>query len=131
MSNQQMIILAVEDDPNDLFFLKRVLEKAGYASIHHVDDGKKAIDYLAGHGTYKDRSIHPLPDLIFLDLKLPEMMGHEVLQWIVSQPALKDIRVFVLTSSDERRDRERIEKLGAAGYLVKPLMPGQLDTIFG
>ena len=74
-------ILLVEDNEDDVFLMRRALQGAGISNpLYLVDDGQKAIDYLAGTGDYADRSLHPFPALIFLDLKLPFKSGHEVLR---------------------------------------------------
>jgi CheY-like chemotaxis protein len=70
-----------------------------------------------------------LPDIIFLDLKLPYVGGMEVLEYIKQQPALRAIDVIVLTSSPEERDRKRAFKLGAKEYLVKPAGPNTLRQL--
>ncbi|MEO6035484.1 MAG: response regulator [Verrucomicrobiota bacterium] len=82
--------------------------------------GQEAVDYLAGVGKYEDRAKHPLPSLIFLDLKLPFKHGLEVLQWIREQPFLDLVLVIVLTSSSEQRDIQQAYRLGARSFLVKP-----------
>jgi CheY-like chemotaxis protein len=115
------LILLVEDDENDIFFLRRAWDKAGLAlPLQIVRDGKEAMDYLAGEGKFGDRAQFPLPSLVFLDLKLPYVGGLDVLAWIRSQPDLKQLPVVILTSSSEDRDRKRAAELAARGYLVKP-----------
>jgi len=114
-------ILLVEDDENDVYFMIRAMEKAGLQPpIHVAINGQDAVDYLSGTGRYADHTAFPLPRCIFLDLKLPFLTGFEVLEWMRGQPKLKDITVFVLTSSPEDSDRQRARKLGAIAYLVKP-----------
>jgi CheY-like chemotaxis protein len=88
------------------------------------------MDYLAGRGVYQDRTRYPLPDVVLLDLKMPAYTGHEVLEWLRGQSQLRDMKVYLLTSSDEPKDRQRAEKAGAQGYLVKPLLPAHLAAIF-
>jgi CheY-like chemotaxis protein len=122
-------VLLAEDNEDDLFLSKRVLAKAGVAPVFHVADGKEAMDYLSGRGDYTDRARHPLPGVMLLDLKMPGFGGHEVLEWLREQPALRGLKVFVLTSSGETRDRERVEKAGAQGYFVKPLTAEHLTAI--
>lgn len=115
------VILLAEDDPNDVFFMKRALAKAEVNFPHQVvKDGQEALDYLAGAGEYNDRVEFPLPSLVLLDLKMPFVNGFDVLAWIRSQPALKELPVFILTSSAEERDRQRAAELGAMAYFVKP-----------
>jgi CheY-like chemotaxis protein len=123
------IVLLAEDNEDDLFLSTRALAKAGLSPVHHVEDGGQAIDYLAGKGAYADRARFPLPQVLLLDLKMPAFTGHEVLEWLRRQPGLQDVRVYVLTSSDEPRDRQRVQKAGAQGYFVKPLLPEHVGTI--
>ena len=114
-------ILVVEDDPNDAYFLQRGLSKSGAAvSARFVDDGEQAIAYLSGVGKYQDRQAHPLPMLVFLDLKLPRLSGHEVLEWIRQQPLLRRLPVIVLTSSAAEADINQAYDSGANSYVVKP-----------
>ena len=114
-------ILVADDDLNDIALLKRAFIKAGISvPLQSVRDGQEAIDYLSGVQKYSDRSNYPLPDVIFLDLKLPYVHGFEVLSWLRQQPALKEVAVIILTSSPEERDRQRARELRARSYLVKP-----------
>jgi CheY-like chemotaxis protein len=129
--NAAPAVLLAEDNEDDLFLSSRVLAKAGLQVVNHVPDGRRAIDYLAGRGAYADRTRHPLPDILLLDLKMPGHTGHEVLEWMRQQPDLQDIQVHVLTSSDEPSDRRRAQKAGAQGYIVKPLFPEHVAAILG
>ncbi len=129
--NTAVTVLLAEDNEDDLFLTQRVLRKAGIGPVFHAADGREAKQYLEGVGEYADRASYPLPEVVLLDLKMPEFTGHEVLEWVRAQPALSGLRVYVLTSSDEGRDRERVEKAGVQGYYVKPLTPEQVAEIFG
>jgi len=121
MKSSPLDILLIEDDENDVFFMRRAMTKASLAPpIHVAVNGQDALDYLRGAGKYADRATYRLPRCIFLDLKLPFVHGFEVLSWIRDQPALKSMPVLVLTSSPEEKDRQRALQLGAAAYLVKP-----------
>ncbi len=114
-------ILVAEDEDTDVFFLKHALNKAQVPhSLAVVADGKEAVDYLSGTAPYSDRSQHPLPALILLDLKMPRMSGFDVLGWLQRRPELKSIPAVVLTSSPNEADRRRAGELGAADYWVKP-----------
>lgn len=124
---EESAILLVEDNEDDVILMKHALHTAGVANpVFRVSDGAMAVDYLAGRGEYADRGKYPLPTVVFLDLKLPFMMGHEVLEWIRRQPSLEGLLVLVLTSSDEPSDVRRCYALGANSYLVKPLSARQL-----
>lgn len=116
------VILLVEDDESDVIFLKRAFQKTGIAHpLRVAEDGRKAISYLSGDGEYADRTRHPLPTHVLLDLKLPEKSGFEVLEWIRKTPTLGALHVSILTSSSEGRDLRRARDLGADCYLVKPM----------
>jgi CheY-like chemotaxis protein len=113
-------ILQVEDDPNDVFLLQHAMKKAGVANpIQVVTDGQEAIDYLKGAGRFANRKEFPLPCLVLLDLKLPYVMGLEVLKWIRQQPGVALV-VILLTASGEEADIASAYCLGANGFLVKP-----------
>jgi CheY-like chemotaxis protein len=123
-------ILLVEDEENDVVFMEMALEKAGLMTAFQVaEDGEEAIDYLSGKGEFADRTRFPLPALVFLDLKLPLIMGMDVLKWIREQPALDTMVVIMLTSSQQRSDIQRACALGANSYLVKPSNPAGLEGI--
>ncbi len=120
-------ILLVEDEENDVFFLKYAFKEVGILNpLQVAEDGKAAMDYLSGTGEYADREKFPLPCLVLLDLKLPGVMGMEVLKWIREQPELKTLIVIILTSSRLEPDIERAYQLGANAYLVKPSSPSEL-----
>ncbi len=122
MNQHQTTILLVEDDDNDVFFLKLAFEEAGiFNPLQVVTHGGEAIEYLAGQGLFADRARFPLPRLALLDLKLPVRMGFDVLRWIQTRPELHTLLVVVLTSSSNRQDIEQAYRLGARAYLVKPL----------
>lgn len=123
-------LLVVEDDPNDLFFLERALQKAKLRfRIYVARNGDEAIQYLSGGGAFGDRQSFPIPKSILLDLKMPFVSGFQVLEWIRSQPHLSSIPVFVLTGSSVQRDREHALALGAKDYLVKPPTAEMLSKI--
>jgi CheY-like chemotaxis protein len=122
-------ILQVEDDPNDAFFLKRAMDKAGVTNpINVATDGQQAIDYLKGAGKYSDRELFPLPCLVLLDLKLPYVMGLEVLTWIRSH-ALESLVVVILTASADATDVATAYRLGANAFLIKPSEASKLESI--
>lgn len=114
-------ILVVEDDPTDAFFLQRAFKRAGIAAtLHFVQGGKEAIDYLRSDADSPAGPAHPVPDLLLLDLKMPHPDGLDVLGWIRKQARLKSLSVAIFSSSEERRDIDRAYELGASSYIVKP-----------
>jgi CheY-like chemotaxis protein len=81
-------LLVVEDNEDDVYFLRRALKAVAPAlPVRFVYDGQAAVDYLKGTGPSADRAAHPLPALVFLDLKLPFVHGLEVLATIRGTPA--------------------------------------------
>jgi CheY-like chemotaxis protein len=62
-----------------------------------------------------------LPDFIILDINMPKMNGFEFLDALRSRNEWRDLKVFVLTTSGEKEDRQAAKDLGIAGYIVKPL----------
>ena len=114
-------ILYVEDEADDVFFMRAAFKKLGDTdSLHVVVDGEKAIAYLSGKPPFEDRSTHPLPTVVLLDLNLPMYSGFEVLSWLRAQPHLKKLPVYVFSSSGRPEDRARAGALGANGYWQKP-----------
>lgn len=131
MTSPPRHILIAEDDDDDFFLISRELAKAGFKAVTRVLDGKAVLEYLSGRGADPASREHPRPDVLFLDLKLPHMLGHDVLRAIRAEPQWRDLRVYVLTGSDEYRDRERIEAVGCDGYFVKPLGAPRIRELFG
>lgn len=122
MTTGDFVILLVEDDPDDVFFLQEAFKKNGMAGALRVArDGEEAIDYLLGRAAFADRALSPVPALVLLDLKLPRKSGLEVLEWRRGLPGMERIPVIVLTSSQSDADLARAYELGANSYLVKPI----------
>jgi CheY-like chemotaxis protein len=119
-------VLLVEDSDDDALIMKMACQRTGIPhTLRVVTDGEAAIEYLTGKGIYADRTKYPLPDLVFLDLRLPKRTGHEVLEWIRNQSELKSLPVVVLTTSKEPIDISRAYSLGVTSYLRK--IPEQVE----
>jgi CheY-like chemotaxis protein len=93
--------------------------------IQVATDGQQAIDYVQGAGKFADRKKFPLPCLVLLDLKLPYVMGLEVLRRIRKQPG-RALTVVILTASAESTDIEAAYRLGANAFLTKPTEANKL-----
>jgi CheY-like chemotaxis protein len=120
-------VLLVEDNDDDIFFMRRAFRNAAITNpMLVVQDGQTAIDYLNGQGDYANRTQHPLPGLVLLDIKLPLRTGFEVLHWIRGSDRFRSLIVVVLTTSNETIDIDAAYRLGANSYLVKPPSPGTL-----
>lgn len=112
-------LLLVEDNPADVRLTKEAFKEVTMPSNLHVAvDGVEAMDFLRGTGQFDNA---PRPDVIILDLNLPRMDGREVLKEIRADDALCDIVVFILTTSNSPDDIKKTSKLGANGYIVKPI----------
>ena len=120
-------ILLVEDETDDIFFMRTAMKAAGLEDkLHVVENGQHAVEYLAGRGEYANRELHPLPDIILLDLKLPGLMGMDVLRTVRANPAFELVVVIILTSSRLEADIRAAYRAGANSYLVKPNRPQEL-----
>ncbi|MET0263946.1 MAG: response regulator [Rariglobus sp.] len=126
MMTTESRVLYVEDEEDDVFFMRNAFKKLGvHDRFHSVEDGGRAISYLAGEEPYADRTRHPLPTFVLLDLNLPIRSGFEVLEWLRGQPQFQQLPVVIFSSSGRLEDRQRAEKLGATEYLLKPTSGSQ------
>ena len=120
--SRQVQILLVEDNHMDVKLTLDAFNEVGLVNtIDVVKTGQEALDYMFREGKYKDRDKTLQPDIILLDLKLPGIDGHEVLQRIKQTERLKRIPVIILTSSKEEGDLALSYDIGANSYLVKPI----------
>ncbi|MDZ8118722.1 response regulator [Pontiella agarivorans] len=115
-------ILLVEDDIRDVELAISSLEEHNLANeVAIARDGVEALDYLYRRGAFADRPAgHPV--VVFLDLKMPKVDGHEVLRRIKNDPELCTIPVVVLTSSGEEQDLAQSYEQHANAYVVKPVL---------
>lgn len=117
MEKKVVDILLVEDDNLDVIDMQRSLEKMNILHRTQVArNGEEALSIL----TQRVPEGYT-PDIVLLDINMPKMNGFEFLSAIRNTEELKDLKVFIITTSDERVDREAAKKLGVAGYIVKPL----------
>ena len=117
------MILLVEDSEDDAYFFQRALSRSGrQCSLKHVSDGGAAVKLL--REALADAAM--IPDLVFLDLKMPVMSGFEVLEWIRGQSFAETFSVIVLSGSAQEADRLRALELGASEFIVKPITASAL-----
>jgi CheY-like chemotaxis protein len=113
-------ILLVEDNKDDVLFIKRAMEKAGITNpLHVASDGKEAIEYLEKIAADSTVTGPPSPVLVLLDLQLPRVRGMEVLKWIRQQETLRTLIVIIHSSSHLDIDITQAYQLGANSFLVK------------
>jgi CheY-like chemotaxis protein len=124
MEKKVIEILLVEDDDLDVIDMQRSLDKLSIIHRTRVArNGEEALSIL--------RLDRERPDVVLLDINMPKMNGLEFLSAIRRTDEFKDLRVFIITTSDERVDHESARRLGVAGYIVKPLKlnnPGSMDS---
>jgi len=109
-------VLVVEDEDGTAFMIEKVLGKAGY----HTRRARNRAEISAG------LSAKPMPDVILLDVMLPDVNGFYVLNRIRHHAAVKHIPVLMLTWLSERGDIAKGLMHGADGYLTKPALPSTL-----
>ena len=120
-------ILLVEDDPGDVLLTKKALQTGQLLkSLNIANDGVEALSYLRKEGKFSEA---PSPDLILLDLNMPQMDGREVLAEIKQHPEWKRIPVVVLTTSDADKDIIKSYDLQASCYVTKPVSLGQFKDV--
>lgn len=111
-------ILLIEDDTLDVRDVQRTLTKMGVLYKMEVcKNGEEGLQYLQK----LDNEKLPRPEIVLLDLNMPKMNGQEFLQMIRKDSRWKDMKIFIITTSDEIEDREKSKALGISGYIVKPL----------
>jgi CheY-like chemotaxis protein len=111
-------VLLVEDNPGDVRLVDEAFDEADSDStLYTVADGEEMLDFLHQRGEYESV---PSPDLVLLDLTLPDRHGTELLECIRDDSALRRLPVVVLTSSEEREDVMDCYRNDANAYLTKP-----------
>ena len=126
--NAAINFLLVEDDEVDVKNVQRAFKRNNINnSLFVAGNGEEALERLRGNG---NSPIIPLPQVILLDLNMPKMGGLEFLQELRKDPRFKSLSVFVLTTSDEERDKIAAYNFNIAGYILKPIEFDQfMDTI--
>jgi len=126
---RMITILLADDDPDDRQLTRDAFAQNRLANeLHTVEDGEELLEYLRRRGKYENLKNKPLPGLILLDLKLPFVMGLDVLKWIRDQPNLVPV-VIILTASAEDEDIASAYHLGANAFLTKPSEASKLQDI--
>ena len=105
----------VDDDPDILALLRRVLEAAGHTVVS-CESSHQALKEIPG----------ARPDVVISDLMMPEMDGFELCRELRRRPELEAMKIIVLSAKSYDFDRRRARELGADGYIVKPIRPDTL-----
>jgi two-component system chemotaxis response regulator CheY len=101
--------LVVEDDPDLRSMVRRLLELMNL-EVTEVAEGRSAILHVAVHR----------PDVVCLDLMLPELSGYEVCQFMRGETRLREVPILMMSARSLPQDRAFAEQVGASSYLVKP-----------
>jgi CheY-like chemotaxis protein len=124
------VVLLAEDSGEDAESIQIALRKADVANpVVVVPDGEDVIAYFEGEGRFADRKQFPMPHVLLLDLKMPRVDGFEVLEWIRTQPQLKDLLVVVLSGYHGLREVNAAYALGANSFLFKPGNPSEIRNL--
>jgi DNA-binding response OmpR family regulator len=108
-------VLVVDDEPNIVVSLEYLLQRAGY-EVRVARDGAEALRAIA----------QKRPDLILLDAMMPVRDGYDVCQTLRADPAMKDVRILMLTAKSRDVDQEKALALGADDYVTKPFSTREL-----
>ncbi len=115
VSKEHGTILVVDDQPRNIQLFVTILTQQGY-SVRGVNSGKMALEYIALN----------LPDLVLLDIKMPDLDGFEVCRHLKENPATSDVPVIFLTALSSIQEKVTGFTLGAADYITKPTEPAEL-----
>ena len=117
-TERRQLVLLVEDNAADANLIEEAIaEEQLSCALQIVRDGAKAIDAI---NRVDEDASHRGPDLVVLDLNLPQVSGEQVLQRIRLSPRLGKTKVLIVSSSNALSDRERAMALGANDYFRKP-----------
>jgi two-component system cell cycle response regulator DivK len=112
-------VLIVEDNELNMKLFNDLLEAHGYRTLK-TSSGVEAIELARQHA----------PDLILMDIQLPEVSGEDVTQWLKSDEELRSIPIVAITAFAMKGDEERIRRKGCEAYLSKPISVGKfIETV--
>ena len=108
-------VLLVEDEPNIIEAIRFILSRDGWRVDTH-SDGMTAVDAVRARR----------PDLVVLDVMLPNRSGYDILNDLRGDPEFKELPVLMLTARGQKKDRELAEQLGASRFMTKPFSNGEI-----
>lgn len=112
-------VLLIEDEQNIIQAISFILSRDGWTVSTHAD-GSTALSEV----------IRRAPDIVILDVMLPNRSGFDILQDLRANPATKDTPVLMLTARGQKRDRELAERYGASRFMTKPFANSDvLDSV--
>jgi two-component system cell cycle response regulator DivK len=108
-------VLCVEDNPQNMRLVRKILSGAGYHVI-------EAVDGLSGIEAIRSEA----PDLVLMDVNLPDLDGLEVTRRIRAEGAWPNLPIIALTANAMHGDKERCIEAGCSGYIPKPITKSEL-----
>ena len=126
-SSRMPVVLLIEDDEVDLEAFRRAIAKRALPyDVIARSSARVALDMLAGQELTAEQKENLV---VFLDINMPGMNGHQFLEELRSHQQLRRTIVFILTTSDHQRDKALAYDKNVAGYFVKSKLDGVLDTL--
>lgn len=127
MVERNPIVVVVEDDVVDVEAVKRGIKKRNLDyNVLNMQEGRQALEYLRSNSLTNEQKESLI---VFLDINMPGMNGHQFLEELRADADLHRTIVFVLTTSDHIRDKSKAYDKNVAGYFVKSNIEGLLDTV--
>lgn len=113
-TQKELNILLVEDDDGQALLIEETLKKhLVIKKIYRQKDGEEAVFFV--------RQQAPVPDLILLDIKIPKIDGHGVLQNLKNDKRFRSIPVIIISSTSDQREINYCYQMGITGYITKPV----------
>jgi len=120
MNETAINILLVEDDHVDVMNVQRAFKKNNINyPLHIAFNGVEALNMMRGHNGKPKMS--PGPTIILTDINMPKMNGIEFIKELRNDPEFKSVSIFVMTTSNDVKDKVEAYNLNVAGYVLKPL----------
>jgi CheY-like chemotaxis protein len=135
MTNQargELTVLLAEDDENDVILIRRAVDRLkSITRLIVLPNGEQIIPYLRGEDQFADRAQHPLPDVVFLDQRMPRVTGLDVLFWLRTEPRFSRLPVVVLSNGFSPSETDmacRLHGACATKTMVLRELPGAIES---
>jgi len=123
-------VVVIDDEPDDLFFLRRLFDKGGVKNpVVTFLDSEDSMSFLSATLVILRKVPQFTPCVLFTDIKMPKLDGFELVKWIRRQREFDELTVVVMSSSDNPKDVALAQKLGADRYLLKYPSPETLAEL--
>jgi len=120
MENKKNLIVIADDDPDDQYIIRQAIVETGFPNdVLLVKNGLELMELLDGKGRFSAENL-PIPDLVIMDLNMPLLDGYGVLQKVKNDKKLKEIPIFVISTSRFEYDHDKSLDYGATDFFSKP-----------